>query len=145
MNSLKEGDIAPDFSAQSTSGKEVKLSSLKGKNVVLYFYPKDDTPGCTIEAKEFTESVSQFSNKDTIVFGVSFDDIKCHQAFIDKYKLKIELLADTNGSIAKAYNSAGTGYAQRNTFLIGKDGKIQKIYLGVKPQGHAAEILKELK
>lgn len=141
MTNLKEGDVAPDFSAANAKGKEVKLSQLKGKNVVLYFYPKDDTPGCTIEAKEFTEMAAQFANANTVVLGVSYDDPSCHQAFVDKYGLKIELLADTNRKIAEAYGTAGEKYPSRDTFLIGKDGKIQKIWRGVKPQGHAKEVL----
>lgn len=142
---LKEGDLAPDFSALSTSGKEVKLSALRGKNVVLYFYPKDDTPGCTIEAKEFTEAAGQFASANTVVLGVSYDNVSCHKDFIAKYGLKIELLADTDKKIAEAYGSAGDkGYAQRNTFVIATDGKIKKVVLGVKPQGHAQEVLASL-
>ena len=144
MTTLKEGDVAPDFSAPSASGKEVKLSKLRGKNVVLYFYPKDDTPGCTIEAKEFTETAAKFASANTVVLGVSYDDVNCHKAFIDKYNLKIELLADIDKKIAEAYGSAGASYAQRNTFVIDTDGKIKKAILGVKPQGHAQEILKAL-
>ncbi len=142
---LNEGDIAPDFSAQSANGKEIKLSNLRGKNVVLYFYPKDDTPGCTVEAKEFTQNVAKFQNADTVVLGVSCDDVHCHQDFIKKYNLKIELLADTNKNIVRAYESLGEkGYAQRNTFIIGKDGRIKRIYLGVRAEGHAAEVLHDL-
>ena len=102
MSTLHEGDVAPDFSAQTAKGKEVKLSQFLGKNVVLYFYPKDDTPGCTIEAKEFTEATAKFANANTVVLGVSNDDTACHQAFINKYDLKIDLLADTHKKIAQA-------------------------------------------
>ena len=107
----------------------------------MYFYPKDDTPGCTIEAKEFTENASEFANANTIVLGVNYDDATCHQSFIDKYALKIELLVDTSRKIAEAYGTVGEKYPSRDTFLIGKDGKIVKIWRGVKPQGHAKEIL----
>lgn len=144
MSQLQEGQMAPDFRALSTSGKEVSLSHYRGKNVVLYFYPKDDTPGCTIEAKEFTEVVAKFAGKDTVVLGVSVDDAECHKAFIQKYQLKIELLADTNQIIAKAYESEGANYAQRNTFVIDTQGKIKKIFRSVKPQGHAEEVLTAL-
>lgn len=142
MPNLKEGDTAPDFAVQNAQGREVKLSGLKGKNVVLYFYPKDDTPGCTIEAKEFTEAAARFAGQDTVVLGASADDPACHQAFINKYGLKIELLADPGQKVAAAYDSAGEKYSQRNTFLIDKQGRIKKIFKGVKPQGHAAEVLK---
>lgn len=141
MTSLKEGDMAPDFTAQTTDGREIKLSALKGKNVVMYFYPKDDTPGCTIEAKEFTEMADKFASANTRVFGVSYDDADCHKAFIDKYGLKVELLTDKGGQIARAYGSFGEKYPNRDTFLIDKDGRLKKIYRGVKPQGHAAEVL----
>lgn len=145
MSQLQEGAAAPDFSALATNGREISLAGLKGKNVVLYFYPKDDTPGCTIEAKEFTIAATKFVGANTVVLGVSYDDAACHQAFIKKYNLKIELLADTTGSIAKAYGSEGDGkYAKRNTFVIDKQGKIKKIFWGVKPQGHADEVLKVL-
>lgn len=144
MSDLKEGDVAPDFSAANAKGKEIKLSQLKGKNVVLYFYPKDDTPGCTIEAKEFTEMAAKFASADTLVFGVSYDDAACHTAFISKYDLKVDLLCDVGGQIAKAYGSWGEKYPNRDTFLIDKQGKLKKIYRGVKPQGHANEILSQL-
>jgi peroxiredoxin Q/BCP len=138
---LNEGDVAPDFSAETTKGREVNLSQFKGKSVVLYFYPKDDTPGCTIEAKEFTEMAAKFASANTVVLGVSYDDPACHQAFIDKYSLKIELLADTSRKIAQAYGCAGDKYPNRDTFLIDASGKIKKIYRNVKPQGHANEVL----
>jgi peroxiredoxin Q/BCP len=141
---LKIGDKAPDFTAPLSNGESITLSRLKGKNIVLYFYPKDDTPGCTIEAKEFTEHTSQFSSKDTLVLGVSYDNVECHKAFIEKYHLGIQLISDTDGSIAKLYESVGNGYAQRNTFVINKEGEIVQIFINVKPQGHAIEILRAL-
>ncbi len=144
MATLNEGDAAPDFTAQTAKGSEVKLSQFQGQNVVLYFYPKDDTPGCTTEAKEFTEATAKFANANTVVWGVSADDVACHQAFIEKYGLKIELLADTAQKIAQAYGANGEKYANRDTFLIDKTGTIKKIYRNVKPQGHAEQILKDL-
>lgn len=146
MKTVKENDMAPDFTAKTASGKEVKLSQMRGKsNVVLYFYPKDDTPGCTIEAKEFTESLGQFSNQGTVVWGVSYDDTNCHKAFVEKYGLKIELLSDTDRSIARLYGCDGKDYPSRDTFLIDREGKIRRIFRGVKPQGHALEVLQEIK
>lgn len=144
MSQLNEGDLAPDFTAQTAKGREVKLSQQRGKNIVLYFYPKDDTPGCTLEAKEFTEAADHFADADTVVWGVSYDDADCHQDFIDKYGLKVELLSDASRKIAQAYGSSGDKYPNRDTFLIDKNGKIKKIFRNVKPQGHAAEILKAL-
>lgn len=145
MNELKQGDPAPDFSAPSSRGGELKLSSLKGKNVVLYFYPKDDTPGCTIEANEFTATIGKFAAADTVVLGVSVDDLSCHADFIRKYTLKIDLLADPDQKIARAFGSAGEKYAKRDTILIGKDGRVKKIYRAVNPRGHAEQVLADLK
>ncbi len=144
MSELKEGSPAPDFKGQSAEGASVSLADFKGKNVVLYFYPKDDTPGCTIEAKEFTQEAARFADADTVVIGVSYDDATCHKGFVDKYSLKVILLADTDKAIAKAYQSEGEKYAKRNTFVIGKDGNLKKIFWDVKPQGHAEEVLKAL-
>lgn len=146
MKAIKENDMAPDFTAETASGREVHLSELRGSNnVVLYFYPKDDTPGCTVEAKEFTEFLGQFSSQNTVVWGVSYDDPGCHQAFIDKYGLKIELLSDQDHRIAKLYGCDGKDYPSRDTFLIDKQGKVRRILRGVKPQGHAKEVLGILK
>lgn len=144
MPELKDGDQAPDFSTVTSKGEAVNLADLKGKNVVLYFYPKDDTPGCTVEAKEFTTLMAQFDDKDTKIFGVSYDDAQCHQDFIKKYDLSIDLLLDEDHKIAEAYQSAGDGYANRNTFLIDKEGKIKKVFWNVNPEGHALEVLSYL-
>lgn len=144
MGRLNVGDAAPDFSATSAAGKTISLSSLKGKNVVLYFYPKDDTPGCTIEAKEFTEAAAKFAGNNSVVLGVSYDDASCHQAFIDKYGLKIDLLCDTDRKISQNYSSEGEGYPQRNTFVINPEGTIKKIFWNVKPTGHAEEVLQAI-
>lgn len=144
MQEIKEGAQAPDFRGQMADGRNMCLADFKGKNVVLYFYPKDDTPGCTIEAQEFTKEADRFAKAGAAVVGVSFDGIDCHKAFIDKYKLKISLLADTDKVIARAYQSEGDGYAKRNTFVIDPQGRIKKVFWNVKPQGHAEEVLKAL-
>lgn len=142
---LKEGDTAPDFTLEDTLGGEFCLSDYLGQNVVLYFYPKDDTPGCTLEAKSFTELADQFARQDTIVCGISYDDVSCHADFIEKYDLQVELLADIDHHVAKLYESDGQDYPSRNTFVIDQDGKIKKIFKNVKPQGHAEEVLAILK
>lgn len=141
---LKEGDAAPPFSAPGDDGKTYALSDLKGKYVVLYFYPKDDTPGCTIEAKGFRDDSAKLAEKGAVVLGVSLDDAASHKAFREKYQLNFPLL--TNGAeIAQAYGVPSTGgYASRQTFLIGKDGKLLKIFPKVNPTGHSAEILNAL-
>src|SRR3989344_6999554 len=104
---LKIGDKAPDFSLKDTDGNPVKLSDFKGKNLVLYFYPKDNTPGCTMEACSFRDNFSDYKKKGIIVFGVSKDDEKSHKKFIDKYKLPFTLLCDTTGEVCKKYDSYG--------------------------------------
>jgi len=150
---LKEGDRAPDFTLPASSGKEVKLSSLKGKQVVLYFYPRDDTPGCTIEACGFRDNLPKFEGVDAVVLGVSKDDLKSHSKFIDKYSLNFTLLSDEDGVAHRLYDTwkqkvlygkkfMGT---ERSTFVIGADGKIKKIFRKVSPQGHEVEVLAALK
>jgi peroxiredoxin Q/BCP len=138
---LKEGDVAPAFSAVGDDGKTYALADLKGKFVVLYFYPKDDTPGCTIEAQGFRDDSAKFTAKGAVVLGVSMDDAASHKAFREKYQLNFPLL--TGGAeIAKAYGvPVNGGYASRQTFLIGKDGKLMKLFPHVTPTGHSAEIL----
>jgi len=147
---LKEGDIAPDFKAKNQDGKEIKLSDFRGHKVVLYFYPKDDTPGCTKEACSFRDTFESFKAKGIKVLGVSTDDEKSHQKFISKYNLPFDLLADTDKSIVSAYGVYGekSMYGKkyfgvnRTTFLIDENGKIKKIFEKVKPEGHAEEVLK---
>ena len=150
---MKEGDRAPDFTLPASSGKEVKLSSLKGKQVVLYFYPRDDTPGCTIEACGFRDNLPKFEGVDAVVLGVSKDDLKSHSKFIDKYSLNFTLLSDEDGVAHRLYDTwkqkvlygkkfMGT---ERSTFVIGADGKIKKIFRKVSPQGHEVEVLAALK
>lgn len=147
---LKEGNKAPDFTAKDQDGKKVKLSDYKGKRVVLYFYPKDDTPGCTKEACSFRDADDVFNSKGIKVFGVSTDDEKSHQKFISKFQLPFDLLADTDKKIVEKYGVWGekSMYGRtymgtlRKTFLIGKDGKIVKIFDKVKVAEHADEVLK---
>lgn len=147
---LKEGNKAPDFTAKDQDGNKVKLSDYKGQKVVLYFYPKDDTPGCTKEACSFRDANSVYKKKGIKVLGVSTDDEKSHQKFIEKYKLPFDLLADTDKKIVEKYgvwgekSMYGKKYmgTHRKTFLIGEDGKIVKIFDKVKVAEHADEVLK---
>jgi peroxiredoxin Q/BCP len=147
---LKEGDQAPDFTAKDENGSEIKLSDLRGQKVVLYFYPKDDTPGCTKEACSLRDSHDQFGEKNIRVLGVSTDDEKSHQKFISKYDLPFTLLADTDKNIVNLYEVYGekSMYGKkymgvlRKTFLIDEEGKIKKIFDKVNVSEHAAEVLK---
>lgn len=149
MQELKEGNKAPDFSLKDTNGKTVKLSDYKGRDVVLYFYPKDDTPGCSVEACGFRDSIDKLKNKGAVVLGVSLDDQQSHIKFTEKYKLNFPLLCDTDAKVSKIYgayvrkNMYGNeswGVA-RTTFIIGKDGKIRKIFHKVQPEGHSKEVI----
>jgi len=150
MIMLKEGDKAPAFKAKDQNGDTVKLSDLKGKRVVLYFYPKDDTPGCTKEACSFRDADDVFKAKDIMVLGVSIDDERSHQKFISKFQLPFDLLADTDKAIVEAYGVWGekSMYGRkymgtlRKTFLIDEKGKIVKIFDKVKVAEHADEVLK---
>ena len=150
--SLKEGDKAPEFTAPKNGGGTVSLSDYKGKNVILYFYPKDDTPGCTKEACAFRDDFSEFRKQGAIILGVSTDPVKKHDKFVEKYKLPFTLLADEDKKIVQAYGVWGektfmgvryTG-THRVTFLIGPDGRIKKIWTAVKPAEHSQEILAAL-
>ena len=146
---LKEGDVAPSFESNDQNGKPVKLSDYKGKKVVLYFYPKDDTPGCTKEACSFRDADDVFNSKGIKVLGVSTDDEKSHQKFISKFQLPFDLLADTDKRIVESYGVWGekSMYGKkymgttRKTFLIGEDGKIAKIFDKVNVEQHADEVL----
>ncbi len=146
---LKEGDSAPDFTARDQNGADVKLSDLHGQKVVLYFYPKDDTPGCTKEACSLRDDYSAFEAKKIKILGVSTDDEKSHLKFISKYELPFALLADTDHAVADAYGSYGEKQFMgktydgvlRKTFLIDETGKIVKIFDKVKVDEHAAEVL----
>jgi len=147
--SLKVGSRAPAFSLASDDGETVSLSALKGKPVVLYFYPKDDTPGCTVEACEFRDTWADVRKTGAVVLGVSPDGLKDHQKFRAKFKLPFPLLADEDHAVADAYGAWGdkSMYGRkyqgilRTTFLIGPDGTIARVFEKVKPKGHAAEVL----
>lgn len=149
---LNVGDLAPDFSVTDTQGNIVTLSSLKGKRVVLYFYPRDNTPGCTKEACGFRDNYAQFQAKNTLIFGVSTDDAKSHQKFTEKFDLPFLLLCDVDAQVATAYESYGKKQMMgkeymgifRNTFVIDPEGKIEKIYLAVKAELHPAEVLADI-
>ncbi len=147
-----EGTKAPDFVLNDTNGKEVKLSSLRGKKVVLYFYPKDDTPGCTKEACEFRDNLARVKKKGALIFGVSKDDEKSHQKFTEKFQLNFPLLADPEHKVIEKYGAWGekSMYGKkfmgiiRSTFIIDEDGVIMKVFPRVSPEGHAEEVLKAL-
>jgi peroxiredoxin Q/BCP len=149
---LKEGDPAPDFRGKTVGGKEISLSALAGKNVILYFYPKDDTPGCTKEACGFRDLCGEFERKGAVVLGVSVDPVKAHEKFAAKFKLPFPLLADPEKEIVQAYGVwgekrfMGRTYlgTHRVTFLIGPDGRIKRIWPKVKPEEHPAEVLAAL-
>jgi len=141
---LKVGQMAPNFKAKESSGKEISLSDFSGKTVVLYFYPKDGTPGCTLEAKGFRELFPEFQKKNTVIIGVSYDGLASHQDFKKTYKIPYYLLVDEDQQIAGAYGTQGRFFAVRQTFIIGPDGRIKNIYRNVDPSGHAKEILEDL-
>ena len=146
---IKEGTAAPDFTATNTNGDTIRLKDLRGKKVVLYFYPKDDTPGCTKEACSFRDTFSDFKKQGIEVIGVSTDSEASHKKFTAKYKLPFTLLADTDHSIADAYGVYGEKKfmgrtylgVKRMTFLIDEKGKVKKVFEKVKPEGHAREVL----
>jgi peroxiredoxin Q/BCP len=141
---LSVGDTAPQFTVKDTNGNTVSLSDYAGKTVVLYFYPKDDTPGCTKEACSFRDSYADYQGKDVIVFGVSRDDEASHKAFTDKYSLNFPLLADTDGALTRAYDVDGGGYSKRVTYVIDGNGKISKVYTTINTETHAGDILAEI-
>ena len=149
---LKAGDVAPDFSVASNGGGKVSLADFKGKPVILYFYPKDDTPGCTKEACAFRDGFAEFKKRGAVVLGVSTDPVKSHDKFAEKFQLPFTLLADVDKRIVTAYgvwgekSFMGRKYlgTHRVTFLIGPDGRIKKIWPQVKPDEHVAEVLAAL-
>ena len=146
---LNVGDRAPEFSLPDTYGNVLTLSSLKGKRVVLYFYPRDNTPECTKEACGFRDNYAQFQAKNTLIFGVSTDTAKSHLKFVEKFELPFPLLCDVDAQVATAYESYGKKKMMgkeylgifRNTFVIDAEGKIEKIYLAVKADLHPAQVL----
>ncbi len=139
------GQTAPQFSLPSQEGTPVSLSQFKGKWVVLYFYPKDQTSGCTIEARNFQKDIGKFEAANAVVLGVSVDSVKSHQAFCTKDGLHFKLLSDTGKNVVKEYGSLGDymGFkiAKRNTFLVNPEGKIAKEWIGVDPTHHSTEVL----
>ena len=149
---LKEGDKAPEFTVSTSGGGRISLADYKGKNVILYFYPKDDTPGCTKEACAFRDYFADFKKKGAVVFGVSTDPVKSHDKFVEKFKLPFTLLADEDKKIVDSYgvwgekSFMGRKYlgTHRVTFLVGPDGKIKKVWPKVKPEEHAGEVLAAL-
>ncbi|BAS55091.1 bacterioferritin comigratory protein [Leptolyngbya boryana NIES-2135] len=141
---LNVGDTAPDFTVKDTNGNTVKLSDYAGQTVVMYFYPKDDTPGCTKEACSFRDNYEQYTSKGIPVFGVSMDDEASHQRFTEKFSLPFPLLADTDGAITKAYDVDGGGYSKRVTYVIGSDGKIAQVFTTIQTDTHATDILQAI-
>lgn len=150
--SLKIGDLAPNFSLADTDGNIVNLQDLRGSWVILYFYPRDNTPGCTKEACAFRDAYAEYQAYNAIVLGVSTDDAKSHSKFIAKFQLPFRLLCDVDATVATAYESFGLKKFMgkeymgitRNTFTIDPEGKIAKVYLKVKPEAHAAQVLADL-
>jgi thioredoxin-dependent peroxiredoxin len=150
---IKEGDQAIDFTLEATNGETVTLSDFKGKNVVLFFYPKDQTPGCTREACDFRDAYQEFSDLNTVILGISKDSIASHQKFIEKQNLPFLLLSDPEGEVCEKYgvikdkNMFGRKYKgiERSTFVIDKDGKIAKAYRKVKVADHVQEVLQFVK
>ena len=149
---LKAGDPAPDFEAVLDNGETVSLSQFKGKNVVLYFYPKDNTPGCTREACDFRDNISSLEEKNTVILGVSPDSVKSHQKFKDKFDLPFPLISDEAKDVAQAfgvwrekkmYGKTRMGIV-RSTFIIGPDGQISKAYDSVKVAGHVEDVIASL-
>jgi len=151
---LEKNQAAPAFSAANQHKETISLPDYRdSKNVVLYFYPKDDTPGCTIEANQFTELASEFATVDTVVLGVSKDSCESHQAFIDKFGLAVDLLADTSGELCDAYGvwqeKEKGGVKKmgivRSTFVINKAGELVEAIYGVAADGHAREMLEKVR
>jgi len=145
---IETGEAAPEFSATADDGSTVTLKSLRGRPVVLYFYPKDDTPGCTTEACELRDAFPRFASGNAVILGVSPDDVKSHVKFKKKFELPFTLLADTDHAVAESYgvwkekSMYGKKYwgNERTTFVIDAKGRIAKVFEKVKPAGHAAEV-----
>jgi peroxiredoxin Q/BCP len=149
---LAEGDKAPSFELQDADGKTVKSSEFKGKKYVVYFYPRDFTPGCTIEADEFSKEYKKFQKIGVTVIGISTDSVESHKKFVDKMKIPYVLLSDPESEVSKKFGVWGKKQfmgreymgIQRSTFLVDEKGKIFKSYPSVKPKGHAEEVLDAL-
>lgn len=149
---LQPGEEAPDFELTNHDGEPVSLTDYAGQRVVLYFYPKADTRGCTIEAESFRDRWDEFAERDVVVLGVSADPVEDIAAFREKYDLPFTLLSDPDGAVASAYETYGTAEIQgeeweiafRNTYLIDENGTVERVYEDVDPEGHAEEILSGL-
>jgi peroxiredoxin Q/BCP len=144
-DSIREGDIAPDFTLVDQNGKAHTLSDYFGQKIVIYFYPKDDTPGCTKEACAIRDGYEEFISERIKVFGISYDDSESHKEFAEKYKLPFTLLSDTDKKTAKLYSANGILFAKRMTFLINEEGRIMKIFKNVDVSDHANEIIDEFR
>lgn len=150
---LQQGDKAPDFTLPVAEGESVSLKDFKGQNIVLYFYPKDSTPGCTTEAQDFRDLKDEFEKQNTVILGVSRDDLKSHAKFTEKQDINFPLGSDEAGQVCEDYgvwvekNMYGRKYMgiQRATFLIDQNGTIARIWPKVKVKGHAAEVLEAVK
>ena len=150
---LKINQVAPNFKLDSTDGSVFELNKIKKKNIILYFYPKDDTPGCTLESKDFSKLNSIINKKNTVVYGISKDSIESHLKFKKKYKLKFDLLSDEKMSVVKKYgvwgmkSFLGKKYKGviRSTFLINSKGKIHKIWSNVRVKDHAKSVFEEIR
>jgi peroxiredoxin Q/BCP len=150
---VKEGDKAPDFTLQADDGREVSLKDYQGKKVVLYFYPKDDTPGCTREAAEFRDTTKQLENENAVIVGVSKDSVESHKKFKEKYGLPFTLLSDPEAKVLRLYEvwkkkslyGREMMSTERTTFLIDEKGIVKKVYPKVKVEGHAKVCLMDLK
>ena len=147
-NQPKAGEMAPEVSLPSSDGSTVSLKDYKGKWVVLYFYPKDFTSGCTLEAQNFQRDLAKYQNDQAVIVGVSVDSAQSHKDFCAKEGLNFKLLADTDAKVVSQYGSVmdykGAKMAARNTFIIDPNGKIAKVYTGVKPAEHSEQVLKDL-
>lgn len=140
-----EGDSVPDVALITQDGKELRFAQLAGKNVVLFFYPKDNTSGCRIEAQGFRDTIEDFNGENTVVLGVSMQGAESHESFIDNEQLPYDLIVDETGAVAKAFGVAINGdTSARDTILVGKDGKIRRVWRGVSPKGHAREVFAAL-
>lgn len=153
MKKIEVGDFVPELRLQSSSGKELSLRDYRGKKIVLYFYPKDDTPGCTTEACDFRDQLKNYSDLNAVIIGISKDPLSAHEKFIKKYGLPFELLSDTEGKLLEAfgvwkeksmYGKTFLG-VERSTFLIDEDGKIVKEWRKVSVSNHVSEVLESIK
>lgn len=147
--SLKVGDVAPGFELMNQHGESISLDAQKGKWVVLYFYPKNDTPGCTTEACSFRDNINSLIAQEAVILGVSVDNAESHKEFSQKYKLPFSLLADEEAVVAKKYDAVldlkVIKFAKRHSFIIDPQGKIAKIYRDVDPREHVREVMADLK